>query len=194
MIIEIEKLNSKRKISNYTMKPCKLKYTLTASVDIEEEGYCSDFPDIPKTIPISLLSIDEIETIDNIHEYVFPLPVQITREEDVFTIEAMVVTDDINGIIKQLGNLYEEDPRWRNGDIDIRRIPCPVQKYDDEEIVYILDLNLKSIDYDPYPNRNEFITSAPPGAPIVGNPNKSFEEALLYSFIKKKGYTNEFSQ
>ena len=139
------------------MKTFNLTFELVAAVTVEQEENLLNDPAIIKTIPISELSTEEIDSIKRyiennlswtFSEAIDMQPITILQNGNMFMVKVRVATDDIEKAISELAKFYEIsfDGKWVNSDRDIRIVPSPEQ-YDNEEITYNLDLTLKSLDY-----------------------------------------------
>jgi hypothetical protein len=139
------------------MKTFYIAVELEAGVTVEQKDDWLSDPTIAKTISIGELTKEEIKqikrTIKNNISWTFSetgnmTTEKITRRDNIFTIKCEVATDDIEKAIKELKKFYENsyDGKWINTDREIKNIPSPEQ-YDNEEIIYNLDLVLRLVNY-----------------------------------------------
>jgi hypothetical protein len=138
------------------MKTFYLTIVFEVGVTVEQEEDWLNDPTIPKTIPISELSKEEIKRIKRrINENVvwFGTNVaelgteKVTQNNNLFTTKCKIATDDIDQAIKELKEYFEDEYGiWQLSDREFRTVPCS-KRYDNWPITYNLDLVLKSVEY-----------------------------------------------
>lgn len=139
------------------MKTFYLTIVFEVGVTVEQEEDWLNDPTIAKTILLSELSKEEIKRIkrtidENVVWFrtdVTPIKTEkATQNNNLFTFHCQIATDDIDRAIRELKKYFENsyDGKWVNSDREFRTIEAPEQ-YDNEVILYNLDLVLKSVEY-----------------------------------------------